>query len=278
MRQQGVPHPGTPFPTKKGRHAVSAANTPATGCRAASSAALHRGDDRPEVTGLGGVVAPPPPPQIPPASGGMVIAPGTDAAFVPASAYAGGRDSTGASVLALAGVDAPAAACCASANRRGYTPSPSAAVAAARSTGNVPPPPPPPLPLTTDRMCLARRWGWLTSWRNPRAVTNVWLRATTRPLPLRGSLRLYWRRRWTRRSELSRVRRPPLPAAPRHPWRRVRGRRYCTLLSLPLVYRPHSRAGTRRSGGGFVKRQRSPAGQRRSRQPPPPSEGNSLRR
>jgi len=53
---QGVARPGTTPFTNKGRHAVFAATTPATGRRAARSAAPLRGDDRPAVTGLGGVV------------------------------------------------------------------------------------------------------------------------------------------------------------------------------------------------------------------------------
>jgi len=135
--QQGVPRPGTSPPTNKGRHAVSATTTPATGRRAARSATPQRGDDRPAVMGLGGVVSPPPPPQMLPAGGGMVVAPGAGAASIPASANAGGLDATGASVLTLAGAEEAAAACCASTNWRGYTPSPSAAVAAAQSTGTV---------------------------------------------------------------------------------------------------------------------------------------------
>jgi len=132
---QGVPRPGTPPPTNKGRHAVSADTTAATGRRAARGAAPQREDDKRAVTGLGGVVSPPSPPQMPPAGGGMVIATGTGAAFVPSSANAGGHDVKGASVLALAGAEEAAPAICASANSRGYAPSPSAAVGAAWSTG-----------------------------------------------------------------------------------------------------------------------------------------------
>jgi len=77
---QGVALPGTPPPTNKGRHAVSAATTLSTGRRDARSAAPQRGDDRPAVTGLGGVVSPSQPPQMPPAGGGIVVAPGAGAA------------------------------------------------------------------------------------------------------------------------------------------------------------------------------------------------------
>ena len=136
MRQQGVPRPGTP-PTTKGRHAVSAATILATGRRAARSAAPQRGENLPSVTELDGGVSQPPPSQMPPAGGCMVLAPGAGVASIPAFTNAGGLDTTGASVLVVAGAQEAAAACCASANRRRYTPSSSAAVAAARSTGTV---------------------------------------------------------------------------------------------------------------------------------------------
>jgi len=58
----GVARPSTPPLTNKGRRAVSAATTPATGRRAALSAAQQRGDARPALTRLGGVVSPPQPP------------------------------------------------------------------------------------------------------------------------------------------------------------------------------------------------------------------------
>jgi len=109
-------------------------------------------------------------------------------------------------------------------------------------------------------------------------MTEVWLRPTAGPLRPRGSLRLYRRRWWPRRSERSRVRPPPLLVAPRHRFGWVRGRRQGMLLSLPHAHRPESRAATRHSGGGFVERRRSPAGQRRPRQQPPPSAGDSRRR
>ena len=212
MWQQGVPRLGRPPPTNKGRHAVSAATNPATGRRAAHSAAPQREDDRPAVTGLGGVVSPPPPPQKPAADGGMVVARRVGAASIPASANAGGLEATGAFVLALAGAEEAAAACFASANRRGYTPSPSAAVAAVRSTGTV------------------------ATATAPTAATNHGLNmpaapATRHSAPLR-------RRRWPRRSERSRVRLPPLLLAQRHRWGRVREQWYGTLLSLSLAHRP----------------------------------------
>jgi len=134
----GQPRRSTPRhvpPTSKGRHAVSAATTPATGRRAARGAASQREDNWQAVTGLDGVVSPPPPPQIPPARRGMVIVPGAGAASVPASANAGGRDATDASVLALAGTEEAAAALCGFANRQGYAPSPSPAVGATWLTG-----------------------------------------------------------------------------------------------------------------------------------------------
>jgi len=146
-----------PPPTNKGRHAVSAPTTPATGRRAARSAAPQRGDDRPAVTGLGGVVSPTQPLQMPPAGGGMVVAPGAGAASVPASANDEGRDATGASVLALAGVEEAAAAFYASSHRRGHTPSPSVAVAAARSTGTAATAAAPTAATNRDRKRLARR-------------------------------------------------------------------------------------------------------------------------
>ena len=91
---QGVPRPGTSCPTNKGRHAVSAATSLATGRRAARGAAPQREYDWPAVMELGGVVSPSPPPQRPPAGCCVVVAPRAGAASVLAQ-----ERGTAASVL-----------------------------------------------------------------------------------------------------------------------------------------------------------------------------------
>jgi len=91
---QGVPRPGTSCPTNKGRHAVSAATSLATGRRAARGAAPQREYDWPAVMELGRVVSPSPPPQRPPAGCCVVVAPRAGAASVLAQ-----ERGTAASVL-----------------------------------------------------------------------------------------------------------------------------------------------------------------------------------
>jgi len=74
------------------------------------------------------------------------------------------------------------------------------------------------------------------------------------------------------------VRPPPLLSAPRHRWKRMRGGRQGTYLSLPPHHRPQHCAGAQHLSGGFAERQRPPLSHPARLPPagrPPPAVGQA---